>query len=64
MKDGSDQYPLNVDTPFIGKNMGQGNRVIDVRGGCGILAPLVAVFFGGKSDRGNDEVHAGQCNGS
>jgi ubiquinone/menaquinone biosynthesis C-methylase UbiE len=64
VKDGSDQYPLIVDTPFFSQNMGQGNRMIDVGGGSGILAPLVAVLVGGKSDRGNDEAHAGQCNGS
>jgi hypothetical protein len=50
MQKGGTQYGGIADVGLYGQDLGQGDGMVDVRRGIGILAALMSVFSGGKGD--------------
>jgi len=52
VQNGSDQRLQVIDPALGGQHVGQRDRVVDVRAGLGVLAPLRPVAVRGEGDRG------------
>jgi hypothetical protein len=55
--DSRHQYLFILDAGFIGQNVGQRDRVIDIGGRLDVFTPLIAVLVSGERYGANDSVH-------